>query len=158
MFTSGDGKTVIRGGFRMAYDPPFYNIYSNIAESAPIVLNDTLSGNVAASNPVPLNPFGPQVRSAVGPFLQTGVFDPRTFDNTTISPTFGPDKIYSGSLGVQQQVAKNAVVEVRYVGNAARNLFQTIDANPYILGLVNLYPNLVPAGDRPCPAAKCCCA
>jgi Carboxypeptidase regulatory-like domain len=154
MFTSGGGKTVVRGGFRMAYDPPFYNIYSNIAESAPIVLNDTLSGTVAASNPVPLTPFGPQVRSALGPFLQTGIFDPRTFDNTTISPNFSPDKVYSWSFGVQQQVTRNAVVEVRYVGNAARNLFQTIDANPYILGLANVYPNLVPAGDTPCPAAN----
>ncbi len=152
--SSGDGKTVLRGGFRMSYDPPYYNIYSNIAGSAPIVLNDTLSNAVAAANPVPASPFGPQVRTALSPFLQTGVFDPRTFDNTTISPTFGPDKVYSWSLGVQQQVAKDAVVEVRYVGNAARNLFQTIDANPYIQGLANDYPNLVPAGYTPCSAAN----
>jgi Carboxypeptidase regulatory-like domain len=152
--TAGDGKTVVRGGFRMAYDPPYYNIYSNIAGSAPIVLNDTLSNSVSAMNPVPATPFGPQVRTALAPFLQTGVFDPRTFDNTTISPNFGPDKVYSWSFGIQQQVAKNAVVEVRYVGNAGRNLFQTIDANPYILGLANDYPNLVPAGDTPCPAAN----
>jgi hypothetical protein len=154
LFSSGDGKTVIRGGFRIAYDPGFYNIYSNIAESAPIVLNDTLSGTAASSNPIPASPFGPQVRSALSPFLQTGVFDPRTFDNTTISPNFRPDKVYSWSLGVQQQVAKNAVVEVRYVGNAGRDLFQSIDGNPYILGLANLYPNLLPGGVTPCSAAN----
>jgi hypothetical protein len=154
MFTSGNGKTVLRGGFRIAYDPPFYNIYSNIAGSAPVVLNDTLSGSVASSNPVPLNPFGPAVRSALGPFIQTGVFDPRTFDNTTIAPNFRPDKVYSWSLGVQQQIAKNSVVEVRYLGNAGRDLFQSVDANPYVLGLQNSYPSLVPAGLIPCPAAN----
>jgi hypothetical protein len=154
MFSSGDGKTVLRGGFRIAYDPAFYNIYSNIAESAPVVLNDTLSGTVAASNPVPASPFGPAVRAALAPFLQTGIFDPRTFDNTTIAPNFRPDKVYSWSLGVQQQVAKNAVVEVRYVGNAGRDLFQSIDANPYVAGLAALYPNLVPANFTSCPASE----
>ena len=154
LFTSGGGKTVLRGGFRMAYDPPYYNIYSNIAESAPILLSNTLTGSTAAGNPVPASPFGPQVRSALAPFLQTGIFDPRTFDNTSISPNFGPDKVYSWSFGVQQQVAKNSVLEVRYVGNAGRNLFQSVDANPYILGLVNDYPNLVPAGLTSCPASQ----
>jgi Carboxypeptidase regulatory-like domain len=154
IFSSGDGKTVLRGGFRIAYDPPFYNVYSNIAGSAPIVLNDTLSGSTASSNPLPLEPFGPAVRSALGPFIQTGIFDPRTFDNTTISPNFRPDKVYSWSLGVQQQIARNSVVEVRYVGNAGRDLFQSIDANPYILGLQNSYPSLVPTGLTPCPAAS----
>ena len=31
----GEDKTVIRGGYRLAYDPPFYNIYLNISSSAP---------------------------------------------------------------------------------------------------------------------------
>src|SRR3984885_816253 len=31
----GREKTVIRGGYRLSYDPPFYNIYLNIASSAP---------------------------------------------------------------------------------------------------------------------------
>lgn len=153
LFSSGDGKTVIRGGFRIAYDPPFYNIYLNIANSAPVVFQDTLTGNVAATNPMPADPFGNVVRKALAPFLQTGQFDPRTFGETSISPNFGPDKVYSWSLGVQQEVAKNAVVEVRYVGNAGRDLFQSVNANPNILGLANLYPNLVPAGLTPCPAA-----
>lgn len=153
LFSSGDGKTVLRGGFRIAYDPAFYNIYSNIANSAPIVLLSTISGTEAATNPIPGNPLGPTVRQALQPFLQTGVFDPRNFAETTITPNFSPDKVYSWSLGVQQQVAKNAVVEVRYAGNAGRNLFQSIDGNPNILGLSTLFPSLVPSGLTPCSAA-----
>lgn len=154
LFSSGDGKTVLRGGFRIAYDPPFYNIYLNIANSAPVVFQDTLTGTQASSNPLPAHPFGPAVRESLAPFLQTGQFDPRTFGETSISPNFGPDKVYSWSLGVQQGIARNAVVEVRYVGNAGRNLFQSVNANPYILGLANLYPGLVPAGMTPCSDAN----
>ncbi len=33
----GHDKTVIRGGFRMAYDPEFYNIFLNAATAAPAV-------------------------------------------------------------------------------------------------------------------------
>ena len=153
LFSEGNGKTVFRGGFRIAYDPPFYNIYLNIASAAPNVLLNTLSGTDAANNPMPANPLGPAVRTSLAPYLQTGVFDPRTFNETSITPNFGPDKVYSWSLGVQQEIAKNTIFEARYVGNAARDLFQTIDGNPYIQGLANLYPGLVPAGLTPCSAA-----
>ena len=152
-FWPGNGKTVIRGGYRLAYDPPFYNIYLNIASAAPNVLLNTLTGTVAASNPMPANPLGPAVRSALAPFLQTGVFDPRTFNETSITPNFGPDHVHSWSFGVQQEINSTAAFEVRYVGNAARNLFQTIDGNPYILGLSNLYPGFVPSNMTPCSAA-----
>ncbi|HVM75414.1 MAG TPA: TonB-dependent receptor [Candidatus Saccharimonadales bacterium] len=152
-FWPGNGKTVIRGGYRLSYDPPFYNIYTNIASAAPnVLLNSITDPAIAAANPMPANPLGPAVRTALAPLLQTGVFDPRTFNETSISPNFGPDKVHSWSLGVQQEINQNAAVEVRYVGNAARNLFQTIDGNPFIEGLANLYPSLVPAGLTPCPA------
>jgi hypothetical protein len=152
-FSSGGGKTVIRGGYRLAYDPPFYNIYLNISSAAPNVLLNTLSGATAASNPMPADPHGPNVRAALAPFLLTGIFDPRTFNETSITPNFGPDRVHSWSLGVQQEVAKNSVLEVRYVGNHGSNLFQSINGNPYILGLATNYPNLVPAGETPCPTA-----
>jgi hypothetical protein len=145
---------VIRGGYRLAYDPPFYNIYLNISSAAPNVLLNTLSGTTASSNPMPADPYGPAVRSALAPFLLTGVFDPRTFNETSITPDFGPDKVHSWSLGAQQEIKKDAVVEVRYVGNAARNLFQTVNGNPYILGLSNVYPSLVPSGLTPCPSSQ----
>ena len=153
-FWPGNGKTVIRGGYRLSYDPPFYNIYTNISSAAPNVLLTSLTGNTAASNPMPANPLGPAVRSALAPFLQTGIFDPRTFNETSITPNFGPDKVHSWSFGAQQEINSNAAVEVRYVGNAARNLFQTVDGNPFIEGLANLYPNLVPSNLTPCPAAN----
>ena len=34
---TGHGKTTFRGGYRLLYDPPFYNIYINMASAAPEV-------------------------------------------------------------------------------------------------------------------------
>ena len=40
---TGGGKTVLRGGYRLLYDPPFYNIYLNMATSAPQVFLQTFT-------------------------------------------------------------------------------------------------------------------
>jgi Carboxypeptidase regulatory-like domain len=152
--TGANGKTVIRGGYRMAYDPPFYNIYLNISSASPQVLLNTLTGTVAGGLPLLAQPTGVNVRQQLAPFLQTGIFDPRNFNETSITPKFSPDRAQQWSLGVQREVTKAGAIEVRYVGNVGQNLFQSIDGNPYIAGLANLYPNLVPAGMTPCPAAS----
>jgi Carboxypeptidase regulatory-like domain len=147
-----DGKTVLRGGYRLSYDPPFYNIYLNISSSAPIVFLQTLS---AASTPIGThnllaNPIGPNNRADLAPALVRGVFDPRTFNDTSITPNFGPEKTHEWSLGLQRQVFSGAVFEARYVGNHALDLFQSINGNPNIAGLLADFPNLVPAGLTPC--------
>jgi hypothetical protein len=152
MFT-GHGKTVIRGGYRLLYDPPFYNIYSNMATSTPEVFNNTFSKATtptAASLPLPANPTGPNVRAELTPQLLKGVFDPRTFNETSLSPNFGPDKVHSYSLGIERELSKNSALELRYVGNHAVNLFQSVNGNPFIADLARDFPNLVPAGVTPC--------
>jgi hypothetical protein len=153
-FLTGNGKTTFRGGYRMLYDPPFYNIYLNEATAAPEVLAQTLSGATAAANPLPAVPTGPNVRALTAPFLQFGVKDPRSFNETNITPNFGPDKVHTWSLGFEREVTKNSALEVRYVGNHAYNLFQTLNGNPRIDALFADFPNLVPAGETPCPASQ----
>ncbi|HVS87130.1 MAG TPA: TonB-dependent receptor [Candidatus Acidoferrum sp.] len=151
---TGNGKTVIRGGYRLAFDPPFYNIYLNISSAAPNVFLNTLTGASARGNPLPANPTGGTVRTQLAPFLLTGLFDPRRFNETSISPDFGPQKTHEWSLGVQREIISGAVIEARYVGNHATRLFQTVNGNPEILGLSQLFPNLVPSGMTPCPLAQ----
>lgn len=155
-FLTGHGKTTFRGGYRMLYDPPFYNIYLNIATSAPEVFNQSLAGpGLGGTAPgLPAVPTGPNVRNLLAPSLTKGVSDPRTFSQTQISPNFGPDKVQTWSLGFERELSKNSAVEARYVGNHGYNLFQTLNANPNIANLFNKFPNLVPAGLTPCPAAS----
>ncbi len=147
---TGGGKTVVRGGYRLLYDPPFYNIYLNMATSAPEVFLQTFSGPDAAALPMPATPTGPNVRAELAPSLTRGVLDPRTQAETSIPPDFGPDRVHTWSLGIEREVSKNSAVEVRYVGNRATNLFQSINGNPFVADLAASFPQFLPAGVTPC--------
>src|SRR6478752_5197540 len=50
-FMTGHGKTTFRGGYRMLYDPPFYNIYLIVATSAPEVFLQSVAS--PATHPLP---------------------------------------------------------------------------------------------------------
>jgi len=147
-FLTGHGKTIIRGGYRLLYDPAFYNIFLNISTSSPLTFLQTLTGANATANPLLANPTGPNVRNQLSPFLQHNTFDPRTQNETLVSPNFGPDKVNSWSLGFEREVSKNSALEVRYTGNHAYNLFQTVDGNPTTGG--QIAAGLLPASTTQC--------
>jgi hypothetical protein len=153
-FLTGHGKTVFRGGYRMLYDPPYYNIFLNVAGSAPFVFLQSLTGSKARSNPLPANPTGPAVRFQLGPSITKGAFDPRNFAQTTVSPNFGPDKVHTWSFGFEREITKNSAFEARYSGNRAYDLFQSVDGNPFIADLKTDFPKLVPSNLTPCPASQ----
>jgi hypothetical protein len=151
-FLTGHGKTVFRGGYRLLYDPPFYNIYLNIANSAPVVFLNTFTGaQITPSMQLPAHPFGPDVRAALQPQLQKLAFDPRSLGagETTISPNFGPDKVNSWNFGFERELTANSAVELRYVGNHAYNLFQTVNGNPIVTG-----NSTAPAGLTGCTSSQ----
>jgi hypothetical protein len=159
-FLTGHGKTTIRGGYRFLYDPPFYNIYLNQATSAPQVFLQTFTGGSRAPSspdsttlPLPVTPTGPNVRSSLGAFLQHGVFDPRSFADTGLSPDFGPDKVHSYTLGVARELSKNSAIEARYAGNRAYDLFQSVNANPFIGNLAADFPQFT-QGLTPCAVGQ----
>jgi len=145
-FITGQGKTTIRGGYRMLYDPPFYNIFLNVSTASPYGFLQTATTGL--SNP-PALPIGPNVRASLAALITPNTFDPRAQNQTIVDPHFGPDKVHTWSLGFERELSKAAVFEARYVGNHAVNLFQTVDGNPFAgtptsHGLLQDFPNLVP--------------
>ncbi|HLK09625.1 MAG TPA: carboxypeptidase regulatory-like domain-containing protein [Candidatus Angelobacter sp.] len=157
-FLTGHGKTTLRGGYRMLYDPPFYNIFLNTSTSSPFGFLQTITGAGLAGLTMPANPTGPNVRTSLAASIATNTFDPRTQNETIIDPNFGPDKVHTWSFGFERELTKNAVVEARYAGNHAINLFQTVDANPFAglpssHGLLQDFPNLIPNASAITPCA-----
>src|SRR5947199_217072 len=146
----GDGKTVFRGGYRLAYDPPYYNIYLNISSAAPQVLLQSITGATATASPIPAAPLGPNVRAALASVATPGVFDPRQFNQSSVPPNFGPDRVHEWSFGVERELGPHAAAEARYVGNRGENLFQSINANPDVSWLASSFPQLLPSGVTPC--------
>jgi len=148
----GAGKTVVRGGYRLTYDPAFYNTFLLNAIFAPVVLAQTFIPS--ASTPLlpglPAAPYGPSVRSEYSPLTPFGTLDPRAADEDITPINFRPDKVHEWSFGIQRELVKDAVAEVRYVGNHGENLYQSANVNPYVAGLAADFPSLLPSGVTPC--------
>jgi outer membrane receptor protein involved in Fe transport len=161
----GDNRTVIRGGFSLAYDAAFYNILLNIVGGAPVAASLTIpAANLPATNspaPVPFNPTGDVVRGAASAsgVLPRGVLNPLFFGQVTVANDFRSPYSRQFSLGIQRQFGRSHIAEVRYVGTQGRDLFQNINANFFIAPLISgftvasqpgvTYPgfaNLLPAG------------
>lgn len=150
---SGD-KTVIRGGFRMTWDPAFYNMFLNVATAAPVV--NAGSVGFAQTDPctapcMPASGFtGADVRAAHLGDIPRGV-NPGFRSYTQVSTNFHEPYTENWSLGVQHELTSKMVLEVRYVGNHVVGNFQTINANPALDGLIaNGFSSLLPAGVTPC--------
>jgi outer membrane receptor protein involved in Fe transport len=155
-------QTVIRGGFSVAYDPAFYNLLLNASTATPTVfLNQTLNSVNSPVFPLPADftNAGVQGFAAANNIIAKDLFDPRFFSQTGFSPDFHSPYSEQWSFGIQREIARNNVIEARYVGTHGVGLFQTLNANPRIDRLLNgftlggiqfpAFPNLVPAGLTP---------
>jgi hypothetical protein len=159
----GEDATVIRGGFAIAYDPAFYNILLNLQNVAPFSAALQLSSaNALASAttsvlPLPTNPTGDHnqaVASASG-VLPLGKLNPIYLAQTQVAPNFHSPYSEQFSFGIQRQINRSHVFEVRYVGTQGVDLFQSVNGNFLSKPLVNGLPNLFGTGiDFPSFASK----
>lgn len=145
-------KTVIRGGYRITYDPAFYNMFLNVATAAPVVNAGTITACTAPC--LPSSGFlGTDVRAGHLSDIPRGV-NPGTRNNTRVDTNFHEPMTQEWSLGVQRELTSKMVLEVRYVGNHVVGNFQTVNANPALNGLIaNGFSSFIPAGVAPCTTA-----
>jgi hypothetical protein len=154
-FLGGGDRTVIRGGFRITYDPAFYNMFLNVATAAPDVNAGTIvpgSGAGTCNGPcLPSSGFtGNDVRALQLTNIPRGG-NPGFRNYTQVAHNFHEPYTQNWSLGIQQELTNRMVLEVRYVGNHVVGNFQTINANPALNGLIaNGFSNFIPDGLTPC--------
>jgi len=130
---TGQGKTVIRGGFGLMYERIQGNDMYNGAVNPPGDPNPTLN-NVSLSNPGLQLGTGNVITAAALPVLPLGV--------TGISQHYPAPVSYQYSVGVQQSLGTHTVLSVSYVGSQGRheNYYQAINLPPE-----NLLPGMVAA-------------
>jgi len=126
-----NGKTVLRGGFGIAYDPPYFNIVLNTVTAAPFAAGGTVRQVPGDPGSVTF-PFLPQTTAALNTTPGTNGGDPRLFNQTRVDPGFYNPYTMSYNFGIQQEVGRRSVLEVRYVGSHIIGQFQTINGNPTI--------------------------
>lgn len=155
----GEDKSVIRGGFRIAYDAPYQNIFSNVAGSTPFVNSATLCvASSTCANVVPGLTLGSgfsgaDVRAANLGFMPSGV-NPGTRDQTTVDSSFRDPYSQQWNIGWQRYVSSKSAFEARYVGSRSVALFQSHIGNPYLKFFVdNGHPEWIPQGLTMCSDA-----
>ena len=141
----GTNKTVVRGGFRIAYDFIYYNLATNVQQSAPFTNFATIAAGLPNVSPV----TGSNVTAALFPLAPKG--NPGVATEVQFGNNFRNPYSQQWNLGVERQIGGKMAAEVRYVGNHTLGNFQEINGNPDILALQNAgFGSFVPAGMTPC--------
>jgi hypothetical protein len=140
--TGGD-KLVLRGGFTRTHDYAYTNIALNIWSSFPFVAAvssfPTISTTPLAAPPVdctqtPRPPACVTVIPNGFTILQNPPFNPNTVNRTIVDGNFHMPVYDSISLEVQREFTRDLVLRVGYVGTKGTGLFESVDANPAVIG------------------------
>lgn len=129
-FTGGD-KLVLRGGYTRTHDYAFTNIALNIWSSFPFVAAVSSFPTVTVPNLA-----GNQVSVIQNAFtvLQNPPFNPNTVNRTIVDDNFHMPTYDSVSLEIQREFTRDVVMRVGYVGTKGTSLFESVDANPTVIG------------------------
>jgi hypothetical protein len=148
----GKGKTAIRANYRIAYDR-----LNTFVLSSSVFQN--LPGQVQGVRTEAFGQAGGRLRNLqniappnVNPLTlaQPAAYGAQSI--TVVDPNFETPTTHMWSFGFQQQVAKNTVVEVNYIGRRAHNLFGAYNANQVDItrnGFLDAYNVAAGGGESP---------
>ncbi len=151
----GDGETVIRGGYSLAYGRlngvnqvlvpllgpgPLQSVTCGAALS-----NGTCGSSNTVSNAFRIGPDG-LVAPLAAPtatlpqpylpgFTQNGILNPAAGDATVLDPDYKPEKVHSFDFTIQRNIGRKMFFEVGFIGKKATNIFEEIDIDsvPYMM-------------------------
>jgi hypothetical protein len=122
---TGDGRTVLRGGYARSYDHNFVNLTLNVASAFPFLNSvNFVSGGLA------MNAFE-QIQNARARGVPA---DPRTANRTILSADNRSAIAEQFALQIQRQLATNWGFTLGWIATKGTGLFQTIDNNPTVPG------------------------
>jgi len=127
----GEDATVIRGGFRMAYDDLFNNVPSSMALSAPYNLQTSQTANVTQPGKFPWATGFDQNVPLISNFGKQGPGTPTTGVLTFqgIDPDLRSAYLYQYNLGIQRRLGSAISFEADYQGSSGHRLGVFIDVN-----------------------------
>lgn len=138
---------VIRGAYSIGYDPAFYNLFLNFATSSPSAITANIGCNGTCLGTGNFTGAANRTNNLVK--LPLGG-NPANADQEFVPLSFHNPYVEAYSFGIEQQLSKNVLATIRYVGNHGVGNFQSIDANPLLnpsqLGLpsvANDFPSYV---------------
>lgn len=149
----GEGKTVIRSNYRLAYDR-----LNTFALSSSVFQN--LPGQAQGSTNEAFGQAGGRLRNLT-PALVTPRGTPSDFQTppaysansiTVVDPNFEMPQTHMWSFGVQHQIARNTIIDVNYIGRRAHNLFGAYNWNQVDItnnGFLNAYNTVAAGGQSP---------
>ncbi len=137
-FVTGGDRLVVRGGYTRTNNYVFTNIALNIWSSFPFV---AAVSAIPTINAVDINaaPGAPLVRVSQNAFalLSNPPFNPDTLNRTIVDDGFRTPTYDSFSLELQRELTRDLVMRVGYVGTKGTGLFESVDANPTVIGCAN---------------------